>query len=246
MEVKNNVGKYMEEYNISLNKLAERSELSINTIRNLKDNPYRNVELKTLSILANTFGCSVTNLIEDDPDTLLYEEMKQHCENYDPLDFKQAFTPENINYLKILLLQVGVPCIFSVYSRYNTVQIYNKYELSPIQLNFNLRSLIDNNPSTLQVVNFYLSVNQDLLDEAVIKDAFIKAFELYARKLSFDKIAFNIYQDFSKLECSYLNALTDLSANFIYTEGSKSFLFTQNNYEPFRYFNCITWTKWLD
>ena len=47
MEVKNKVRKYMEEKNISLNELAERSELSINTIRNLKDNPYRNVELKT-------------------------------------------------------------------------------------------------------------------------------------------------------------------------------------------------------
>ena len=142
MEVKNKVRKYMEEKNISLNELAERSELSINTIRNLKDNPYRNVELKTLSILADTFECPVTNLIEDNPDILFYEEMKQCCENFNPLDFKQAFTPENINYLNSLLLQVGVPCIFSAYSGYNTVQIYNKYELCPIQVDFNLRSIL--------------------------------------------------------------------------------------------------------
>ena len=188
----------------------------------------------------------MTNLIEDNPDILFYEEMKQCCENFNPLDFKQAFTPENINYLNSLLLQVGVPCIFSAYSGYNTVQIYNKYELCPIQVDFNLRSIIDNNTSTLQVVNFYLSVNQVLLDEAIIKDAFIKAFELYARKLSFNKIAFNIYQNFDKLERSCFNTSTDLVTNFTYTLGSKSSLFMQNNYEPFRYFNCIIWTKWLD
>ncbi|ALC91574.1 hypothetical protein AM500_18620 [Bacillus sp. FJAT-18017] len=249
MKYKNNLKKLMEENNLSQYRLDKICGLCINTIRKIVNNPYHNTNLKSLSILAEVLDCSIKDLIEDDPEKIYYERTAEKYKENPLFHHNQVFSPENLNYLRNLLLQVGVSCKVSSYGRYKTASVKNEYELSSIQLDFNLRLLNINNRSILQVANFYVSVNQVLLNEAIIKDAFIKALEKYVLKLHINEIEFFIDQDFERKTDNYSNSQSELPADFCYTLGSDSNLFIQNNFErsPFSKFEDfqIIWKKTL-
>ncbi|WP_249860386.1 hypothetical protein [Paenibacillus konkukensis] len=137
-----------------------------------------------------------------------------------------------------MLLQVGAACHISSYSRYRTAYVKSEYYLSSIQIDLNLRVVEAQGKPTLEVINFYVCVNQRLQSEAVIKDAIIKVLEIYARKLNISEISFIISQSLEKETAFILNANSELPADFSYTLGTASVLFTQNNYKrsPSHYF----------
>ena len=184
-----------------------------------------------MSILSQILGCSIKDLIEDDPAIINYEKVAEECKD-DPLySLNQVFSPKNTEYLRKLLLQVGVACNISSYSWYRTVSIKNDYELSSIQVDFNIRVSEVENTSVLQVVDFYICVNQALLNEAVIKGAFIEVLETYARKLKFNEIHFIISKNFERRNNQFSNSNSDLPADFNYTLGTESTLFTQKDFK---------------
>ncbi|MFK9095223.1 helix-turn-helix domain-containing protein [Bacillus salipaludis] len=231
MYFNNNLKKFMKENEISLNQLANICELSINTLRELKNNPSHNTNLSSLVILAQALDCSIKDLIEDDIATINFEKVAEKNKNNRLFIRQQVFSPENVQYLRNLFLQVGVPCNISSYGRYKTASVKNEYELSSIKVDFNLRVLDLKECTILQIVDFYVSVNQLLLNEAVIKDTLIKAFETYARKLKLNQIHFIIDRDYERQDDQYSNEHSELQAYFTYTLGTESMLFVQNNYE---------------
>jgi len=249
MDYKINLKKHMEERNLTLYKLDKVCVLSINTIRKLIKNSFRNTNLKTLSILAQVLNCSIKDLIEEDPAVIYYEKIAKENKNQPLYIQNQVFSPENTMYLRNLFLQVGVLCNISSYGWYKTASVKNEYELSSIQVDLNLRVMEFENTSILEVINFYVSVNQVLCDEAVIKDAFIKALERYAQKLNINEIHFIVEQDFDRKNDQYSNSQLELPADFSYSLGTESHLFNQNNYErtPSRYFLDfqVEWQKVL-
>jgi len=222
----------MEENNLSLYKLDKICDLSINTLRKLITNPSHNTKLESLNILAQVFNCSIKDLIEDDPAIVNYEKATEKYKDKTLYSHRQVFSPENIDYLRKLLLQVGVSCNLSAYGMYKTVSIKTEYELSSIHVDFNLRVSEVEEKSILEIVDFYVSVNQALLNESVIKNAFIQAFEIYARKLKFNEIHFFIIQDFKKRDDEYSKLNSELPGNFTYTIGTD---LTQKNYQRFSY-----------
>lgn len=219
----------MKENDLSLYKLNKICDLSINTLRKIINNPSHNTNLETLNILAQVFDCSIKDLIEDNPSTINYEKAVEE------FDRNHLFSPENIEYLKKILLQVGILCKISSYGNYKTATIKSEYELSSIQVDINIRVVKVINKTYMHVINFYSQVNQSLLNETLIKDALIKALEIYAQRTNFDEIRFTIDQDFERKIDQYSNSQSEITANFTYTLGTESSLFIKNNYEHSSY-----------
>lgn len=237
----------MKENDLSLNQLAKMSDLSINTLRELKNNPSHNTNLSSLMILAQDLECNLKDLIEDDIATIRFEDIAEEYKDHPLFLRQQVFSPENVHFLRNLLLQVGVPCKVSPYGSYRTASIKNEYESGPIRIDFNIRVSGGEKDTTIEVVDFYVCVNHLLLNEAVIKEAFIKSFETYARKLKINQIYFKISTDFERQTNHYWNENSELPADFTYTYGTDSTIFTQNYYEhsPYSYFEDyqIEWRK---
>jgi|GEM_PF-6442551 len=242
---KNNVKKLMEERGISLNKLSELCESNINTIRAIKNNPSKNFTMDSAYELAQVLNCSIKDLIEDDIALVNFDKVfEEQKDNYLFIN-NQIFSPENIEYLKGLLREVGVTCSISPYSNYRTAMVKNAEEKSSIIVDFNLR-ILRTNITTLYVVDFFVLVSKILVNEAAIKSAFIKAFEVYALKLNIDEIKFNISTDHEVQKEEIYDRLTDLPSDFSGEMGTDPSIFVQNNFEyirnPFSKLQ-ITWKK---
>ncbi len=233
MNFKNNLGKFMDVYGLSLAQISRECQLSINTLREVKRNPNHNLNLESLSILAQALECSIKDLIEDDIAILNYERIAETCKNDTMFIRDQVFSPANVNHLNNLFLQVGVSCKIEPYNWYKTVSIKNTYNLSSIQVDINIRAIENNGISTLKVVDFYVNVNQKILKESVIKDVIIKALEIYARKLKFNRLHFINMQNSTVHEDNFSNVHSEIPAHFTFSAGAESALFEENGYELF-------------
>ncbi|PCD05712.1 hypothetical protein CMV16_22035 [Peribacillus simplex] len=80
MNYKNNVKKLMEEYSYSLNELKKNCELSLNTLRELKNNPFHNFNMESAYSLAQAFDCSIKDIIEDDVSTIYFDQIAEENE----------------------------------------------------------------------------------------------------------------------------------------------------------------------
>lgn len=248
MYYKNNIKKLMEERNYSLNHLNKSCNLSLNTLRELKNNPFHNLHMDSAYILAQALECSIKDIIEDDIATISFSQIAEENKNTPLFINHQIFSPDNVEYLKRLFLEVGVSCKISPYGLYKKAIVKNQEEINSIIVDFNLL-VTEENTSTLFIRDFFVLVNKVLLNEKSIKDAFIKAFELYARKLKFTQICFYIVNDFEMQECKVYETLSELPSDFSYKLGTDSSIFINNNFE--RYTNSfslndtIVWKKTL-
>lgn len=230
MYYKNNVKKLMEEYSYSLNALKNNCELSLNTLRELKNNPFHNFNMESAYNLAQAFNCSIKDIIEDDVTTIYFDQIAEENKNNSFFINHQVFSPENVNYLRKLFLEVGVPCNIKPYGLYKKANVKVQEELSSIFVDFNLLLKNEDTP-TLFIRDFFVAVNKVILNEAVIKDAFIKAFEIYARKLKIHRIQFSVLNDFEIREHKVYESLSDLPSDFSFTVGTDSSVFIENNFE---------------
>lgn len=237
----------MEENNLSLNQLDKISDLCINTLRKLVNDPSPNSTINSLSILAEIFGCSIKDLIEDNPEVLYFEKIVEKNNGKQIYDQEQVFSPDNIKYLETLLNQVGANCNITSYSHYRTASIKSEYELSPIQLDFNMRVYDYNNKTTLEIIDFYISVNQYLLEESLVTSIIINLIEIYAKKLHIDVIEYNVLQNMDRENARYLNEHIQLKvkSKFSYTLGTDDSFFKQVGYSEVKnpFFNKFQ-KKW--
>ncbi|WP_167859751.1 helix-turn-helix domain-containing protein [Paenibacillus cymbidii] len=249
MDFKNNIKKIMKENGLTLYGLDKTCDLSSNTLRSLVNQPYRNTSLRSLQILAQMLNCSIKDLIEDDPAVLYYKEIAEANKTRSLYSRNQVFSPDNREYLRKLLFQVGASCHVLPYSRYRAATVRNGYELSPIQIELSLRVVEAADILMLQVVSFYVCVNHVTQNEAIIKEAIVQALEIYAQKLHMDEIHFTIDQNFEREEDFLSNAFSELPADFSYTLGTEADFFRKHNYErsPYPYFEDyqIEWCKTL-
>ncbi|AEN89209.1 hypothetical protein BMWSH_2327 [Priestia megaterium WSH-002] len=230
MYYKNNVKKLMKEYNYSLNELKNNCELSLNTLRELKNNPFHNFNMESAYNLAQAFNCSIKDIIDDDVTTIYFDQIAEENKN-DPFFINhQVFSPENVHYLRKLFLEVGVPCNIKPYGLYKKAIVKAQEELSSIFVDFNLLLKNEGTP-TLFVRDFFVVVNKVILNETIIKDAFIKAFEIYARKLKISQIQFSVLNDFQMREYKAYESLSDLPSDYSFTVGTESSIFIENNFE---------------
>lgn len=242
---KNNVKKLMEEREMSLNKISELCECNINTIRAIKNNPSKNFNMDSAKELAQVFNCSIKDLIEDDIAIVHFEKVFEEQKDNPLFINQQIFSPINIKYLKGLLGEVGVTCSISPYSNYRTAMVKNAEEKSSIIVDFNLR-ITRTNIITLYIVDFFVLVNKILVNEETIKNAFIKAFEIYARKLNIDEIKFDIWTDYEVKKDEIYDKLTELPSDFSGEMGTDSSIFVQNNFDCIRNSFTklqVTWKK---
>ncbi|WP_078576602.1 helix-turn-helix domain-containing protein [Salipaludibacillus agaradhaerens] len=247
LKYKNNVKELMKEREMSLNQLSEICERSINTIRTIKNNPSKNFNMDSAFELSQVLNCSIKDLIEDDIALVHFDKVYERQKD-DPLFInQQIFNPKNMKYLKGLLSEVGVSCSISPYSYYKTVMVKNAQEKSPIIVDFNLR-VTRTECTTLRIVDFFVQVNKFLVNEVVIKDAFIKTFEIYARKLNIEEITFDILADYEVRNDNLYDKETDLPSDFSYKLGTDPSLFVQNEFECIKNqftSHQITWKKVL-
>ncbi|MGD6846304.1 helix-turn-helix transcriptional regulator [Rossellomorea aquimaris] len=241
---KNNLKQLMDSHGVSLNKLCQDSGISINTLREAKNNPSHNLNLDTAARIAETLDCHIKDLIEEDMATLLFEDVsKKH--HQDPLFInEQIFSPTNSKLLKDLFLELGIACDISPYSLYQKVMIKNKDEKSSIIIDLNMSI---NQRAELHVRDFYISVNQRILDERKIKEAVIFALETYAKKLKCTQIQFRVSNDLEPMEDNvYTNILT-LPSDFRFTMGTDPAIFIENTYVelhiPFSSEDKTVWYK---
>lgn len=127
MYFKNNVKEFMKENELSLNQLDNICELSINTLRKLKNIPTHNTNLSSLTILAQALDCRIKDLIEDDIETINFEKVAKKKKDSPLFIRQQVFSPKNVQYLRNLLLQVGVSCNVSrleILLRVKKIELY--------------------------------------------------------------------------------------------------------------------------
>src|SRR5690625_5012699 len=108
MTVKYNLDKIMKEKGISLNQLANNTNLSINTIRAVKNSSSgKNVQVFTLKLLAEALDCSVRDLIDEDSWNYYYQTL--NAERKKALSkIEQLISSSNINFLQKSLSQIGI------------------------------------------------------------------------------------------------------------------------------------------
>ncbi|CAN7533745.1 hypothetical protein [Rossellomorea sp. LjRoot5] len=188
--------------------------------------------------------CHIKDLIEEDMPTLFFEEVSITY-NQNPLFInEQIFSPTNINLLKDLFSELGIVCDITPYSLYRNVMIKNKDEKSSIIFDINMSI---NQRAELHVRDFYISVNQRILDETIIKKALIFALETYAKKLKCTQIKFRVSKDLEPMEDNVYTKIQTLPSNFKFTMGTDPTLFIENNYEefnnPFSFEDTTLWYK---
>jgi|SRR5690625_84131 len=188
MTFKYNLDKIMDEKGISLNQLARETDLSINTIREVKNSPGKNVQIRTLKTLADALDCSIRDLIDDDPWNLYYQtlstEMKKALSK-----INQLFSPSNIYFLQNSLSKIGITSNITRPTFLKSLSIESEPNKSPVFLNVYLQ-INQTDTINLEIINFDVYVNQNVLSELFIKRALIDVIELYATKNKIDYITF--------------------------------------------------------
>jgi|SRR5690625_2535415 len=193
MKFKYNLKKIMTEKNYSLNRLARESELNIKTVRGIRDSTNQKPRIDTLKALANVLECDLKDLIED-ADWLSYYNYVLH-EYKDNAAYKtgQYFSVDNINLLQKSITKLGIITDITPSSRLLTLTIKNRPAICPVYLDINLR--INSRFALLEIIDFYVFINSDIIKESGIKNSIVGVIEHFAKVNNIERITF--YNSFS-------------------------------------------------
>ncbi|GGP17115.1 helix-turn-helix domain-containing protein [Oceanobacillus neutriphilus] len=187
MRIKFNLDKIMKENGISLNWLAQNSELDINTIRKIKNSSHQNPRLESLLLLAEALDCSIHDLVDDAYWKVYYDITLERFQHDAVFKKKQFFSMENLSLLETLFSKIGMVTEMTPSCNLKTVYIRNKRNIhAPIYFDITLRI----NSLFLEVIDLYIYVDTEVVEERNIKDLVIQSIEIYANRNNIDQIIF--------------------------------------------------------
>ena len=244
MLVKYNLDKLMKEKGFSLNRLAERSEVSINTLREIKNSGSNNVQVYTLIKIAGALDCSIHDLIDDDPWNYYYETLSEDRKK-SLTKINQYFSSCNINYIHKALYKIGIASDITRTDFLKSLLIESKSDIFPVSRNIYLR--INQTLNNLEVINFDVMVNQEVFSEQFIKRSLLDVIEAYALKNNIDNIIF--YNMNGDTPFSYESSF-DGSINFHSDPELDKMILKSYSYKshdlPFPLPKDATWSKKLN
>src|SRR5690625_1677477 len=181
LELKINLSTIMEEKGISINELQRRTNLDIKTIRNIKNGTNVNPNLKTLHILAKGLNVTIRELVSEESWRNYYDVILEKAKK-DPLfDEHPIFDSTNIGLLDRMLSKIGLPADIVPHPLLKSVYISNRDELqllSPLYFNISIR--LNQALSIVEVVNFDIFVDRNIISERGIKEQLIKIIEVFS------------------------------------------------------------------
>lgn len=192
--------KIMKERKISLNQLAEKTELNINTIRKIKNEPFANAEIETLKTIAEALGCNVKDLIDDDAWSY-FEKTHEDKNLVNYLSrYQKYFDSDNIKFLQRSLSRIGINADITFDNYFRSFGVRSHHNDSLVLTNMFFR-VIKSTIIILEVIDFDVYVNKDVLSEEFIKSSFIKVIDQFATKnkiecIMFQNFGYKTFEDF--------------------------------------------------
>jgi len=192
--------KIMKERKISLNRLAEKTELNINTLRKIKNEPFANAEIETLKIIAEALGCNVKDLIDDDA----WSYFEKTHENKGLVNYlsqyQKYFDSDNIKFLQRSLSRIGINADITFENYFRALAVQSHYNNSLVLTNMFFR-VLKSTIIILEVIDFDVYVNEAVLSEEFIKSSLIKMIDQYATKneiecIMFQNFGYKMFEDF--------------------------------------------------
>lgn len=180
----------MSNQDYSLNKLAEDTGISKNTIRPIKNNTMPNPTLNTLRLIADALNCNLSDLVSDDSWIPLYNELLEDRKDVPLFNDKQYFSIENIDVIKKSLFSIGIVAeIQPTFPSLTSLAIKSKDDVGIAFVDIYLR-INKSDKVYLEVIDFYVYVNLNVTSEDTIKELLVSMIEKYAKLNKVEQISF--------------------------------------------------------
>src|SRR5699024_8579376 len=180
----------MSNQDYSLNKLAEDTGISKNTIRPIKNNTMPNPTLNTLRLIADALNCNLSDLVSDDSWIPLYNELLEDRKDVPLFNNKQYFSIENIDVIKKSLFSIGIVAeIQPTFTSLTSLAIKSKDDVGIAFVDIYLR-INKSDKVYLEVIDFYVYVNLNVTSEDTIKELLVSMIEKYAKLNKVEQISF--------------------------------------------------------
>src|SRR5690625_2710295 len=192
--------KIMEERKVSLNQLVKKTGLSDETIRKVKNKPFANAEIRTLRIIAEALGCNVKDLIDDNAWSY-FEKTHEDKDLVNYLsDYQKYFDADNIKFLQRSLSRIGINADITFENYFRSLAVRSHHNDSLVLTNMFFR-VLKSTVIILEVIDFDVYVNKDVLSEKFIKDSLIKMIDQFATKneiecIMFQNFGYKTFEDF--------------------------------------------------
>jgi len=190
--------KIMKERKISLNRLAEKTELNINTLRKIKNEPFANAEIETLKIIAEALECNIKDLIDDDAWSY-FEKTHEDKDLVNYLSQYQKYSDsDNIKFIRRSLSRIGINADITFENYFRSLAVRSHHNDNLVLTNMFFQ-VIKSTIIILVVIDFDVYVNKAVLSEEFIKSSLVKMIDQFATKNEIECIMFQ-YFDYKTFE----------------------------------------------